>query len=48
VLFRSLKGEDVEAELAEARKSWAFDADILPSLSDPRGRIVRVRGAQRV
>ncbi len=43
-----LKGEDVEAELAEARKTWALKVDLLPSLSDPRGRIVRVEGAERV
>jgi 16S rRNA (guanine527-N7)-methyltransferase len=43
-----LKGEDAEAECAEARKSWALDVQILPSLSDPRGRIVRVEGASLV
>jgi 16S rRNA (guanine527-N7)-methyltransferase len=43
-----LKGEDAAAELAEASKRWALKADILPSLSDPRGRIVRVEGAQLV
>jgi 16S rRNA (guanine527-N7)-methyltransferase len=43
-----LKGEDVEAELAEARKRWELQVEILPSLSDPRGRIVRVEGARLV
>ena len=43
-----LKGEDVEAELAVASQHWALKAEILPSLSDPRGRIVRVEGASRV
>jgi 16S rRNA (guanine527-N7)-methyltransferase len=38
-----LKGQDVASELEEATKSWNFEADVLPSLSDPRGRIVRVR-----
>jgi 16S rRNA (guanine527-N7)-methyltransferase len=38
-----LKGQDVAAEMAEAATSWDFDADVLPSLSDSRGRIVRVR-----
>ena len=38
-----LKGQDVASDLVEATKSWDFDADILPSLSDPRGQIVRVR-----
>jgi 16S rRNA (guanine527-N7)-methyltransferase len=38
-----LKGQDVASELQEASRSWDFDADLLPSLSDPRGRVVRVR-----
>lgn len=37
-----LKGETVEAELAEARRRRRFDARIEPSISDPRGRIVRI------
>lgn len=43
-----LKGENVESELQEARKSWRFDAELLPSLSDPKGRIVRLRRLSRV
>lgn len=43
-----LKGESVEGELDEARKSWRFDADLIPSLSDPRGRVVHVRSLKRV
>ncbi len=42
-----LKGEKAEAELQEARKSWRFEADLLPSLSDPRGRVVRIRRLHR-
>jgi 16S rRNA (guanine527-N7)-methyltransferase len=38
-----LKGQDVASDLAEATKSWDFEADVLPSRSDPRGQIVRVR-----
>lgn len=38
-----LKGQDVASELEEATRYWEFDADTVPSLSDPRGRIVRVR-----
>ncbi|WP_337189079.1 16S rRNA (guanine(527)-N(7))-methyltransferase RsmG [Phenylobacterium sp.] len=38
-----LKGQDVASELEEATKSWDLLADIVPSLSDARGRIVRVR-----
>lgn len=42
-----LKGESVDAELTEARRSWRVEADLLPSASDPRGRIVRVRSLAR-
>lgn len=42
-----LKGENVERELTEARGSWTFEADLFPSLSDPRGRIVRIRSLAR-
>lgn len=37
-----LKGQDAEAEIAEARKSWGFDAIRHESLSDPRGRVLTV------
>lgn len=43
-----LKGQDVASELKEATRYWDFEADILPSQSDVRGRIVRVKGLQRV
>jgi len=42
-----LKGENAEQELNEARKSWSFDAELLPSLSDQRGRVVRIRRLSR-
>jgi 16S rRNA (guanine527-N7)-methyltransferase len=38
-----LKGQDVASELEDAAKTWDFEADVSPSLSDPRGQIVRVR-----
>lgn len=38
------KGQDVEAELTTASKSWKIDADLIPSKTDPNGRIVLVRG----
>jgi len=41
------KGQDVEAELTQASKSWTIEADLVPSKTDPRGRIVRVRRASR-
>lgn len=42
-----LKGREVDADLADAGKSWSFDADIRPSLSDERGRIVLVKRLKR-
>ncbi len=38
-----LKGQDVVAEMSEAARYWEYEADVVPSLSDSRGRIVRVR-----
>ncbi|WP_156405990.1 16S rRNA (guanine(527)-N(7))-methyltransferase RsmG [Phenylobacterium sp. Root700] len=38
-----LKGQDVASELQDAARQWDFEADVLPSLSDARGQIVRVR-----
>jgi 16S rRNA (guanine527-N7)-methyltransferase len=42
-----LKGQDVGVELAEATRYWKFDADLLPSRSDARGRILRLEGPVR-
>lgn len=42
-----LKGESAAQELDAARKAWTFEAELLPSLSDPRGRIVRIRRLKR-
>ena len=36
------KGREVEAELTEARKSWRFEAELIPSRTDSEGRIVRI------
>ena len=36
------KGQDVDQELAEAALAWAFHAELLPSKTDPNGRIVRI------
>lgn len=38
-----LKGQDVEAELTEASKYWNIAADLVPSRTDPHGRIVVIR-----
>jgi 16S rRNA (guanine527-N7)-methyltransferase len=42
------KGADADAELAAAKNALdggAYRADVLESLSDPRGRIIRIRKA---
>jgi len=43
-----LKGQDVATELYEAGKTWKFQSELRPSQSDPRGRIVQVKGLSRV
>ena len=43
-----LKGEQADAELTEARRRRpGLQADLLPSQSDPRGRLVRIRRRRR-
>ncbi|MGA0605919.1 16S rRNA (guanine(527)-N(7))-methyltransferase RsmG [Phenylobacterium sp. VNQ135] len=42
-----LKGQDVAAEMSKAARSWEFEADVIPSKSDERGRIVRVKSLGR-
>ena len=42
-----LKGQDVASELEEATRYWSFQADVLPSESDDRGRIVRIGSSLR-
>ena len=41
------KGESVEAELTKAAESWRFDLDVIPSRTDPGGRILRIRALSR-
>jgi 16S rRNA (guanine527-N7)-methyltransferase len=41
------KGQDVEIELTNAAKYWIIEAELIPSRTSPRGRIVVVRTAQR-
>ncbi|MFZ5668485.1 MAG: 16S rRNA (guanine(527)-N(7))-methyltransferase RsmG [Pseudomonadota bacterium] len=43
-----LKGQDVVSELEDARRSWAFSSRLIPSRSDPRGRIVELENLKRV
>ncbi len=42
-----LKGQDVASEIDEATRYWKFDADLSPSMSDNRGRILHVKGPVR-
>ncbi len=37
------KGDRVDVELTESSKYWRFVPETLPSVSDPRGRILRIR-----
>jgi len=41
------KGQDVEAELTQASKSWRIDAELVPSRTDRQARIVLLRRASR-
>jgi 16S rRNA (guanine527-N7)-methyltransferase len=41
------KGQDVEAELTHASKYWNMAATLLPSRTDPKGRIVLIRALER-
>lgn len=43
-----LKGQDVETELKDAAGVWKFDCRLHQSLSDPRGRVVDLKGLTRV
>jgi 16S rRNA (guanine527-N7)-methyltransferase len=42
-----LKGREAAAELAAARGAWTFEAELLPSVTDPEARIVRMRNVRR-
>jgi 16S rRNA (guanine527-N7)-methyltransferase len=42
-----LKGQDVDNELTEAAKSWKIHSRLLPSRTDPRGKVVIIESAER-
>lgn len=42
------KGARYKEELTEARKSWTFDAEVLPSRTSPEAAILKIRGLARV
>lgn len=39
-----LKGQGLEDELTSARKGWIFEETVIPSLSDPSGSVLQLRG----
>ena len=41
------KGQDVDAELTEAARYWNMEPTLVPSRTDPKGRIVIIRVLQR-
>lgn len=43
-----LKGQDVGAELTQAATYWKVDCDLVPSLTDPRGSLLRIRQAEPI
>ena len=43
-----LKGRDLEAELADAAQDWDVAAEVLPSLSNASGRLLKLKGLARV
>jgi 16S rRNA (guanine527-N7)-methyltransferase len=42
-----LKGQDVEAELTDAAKCWTIDSTLMPSKTNPHGRVVVIHSAVR-
>ena len=42
------KGQDVDAELTEAAKYWRLKASTVPSVTHPAGKIVILRGLERL
>ena len=43
-----LKGQTCDAELWDAEKSWAFEADKFASATDENGTVLRIRNVKRV
>lgn len=43
-----LKGGRYEQELTEARKSWTFDVEVIPSRTSPDAAILKIEGLTRV
>ncbi len=43
-----LKGGSARAEIDEARQDFAFDLDLIPSLTDTRGSILKLRNVRPI
>ncbi|OJW53901.1 MAG: 16S rRNA (guanine(527)-N(7))-methyltransferase RsmG [Alphaproteobacteria bacterium 41-28] len=43
-----LKGKEVEKEILDAQKKWEFDLEIFPSLTDSKGRILKIKHPKRI
>lgn len=43
-----LKGKDWEQEVKNAEKKWKFSLEILPSLTDSKGRILKIKNLKRI
>lgn len=41
------KGEQAEKELTEAQKSWTLSHALIPSITDPNGKLVKIWGLAR-
>jgi 16S rRNA (guanine527-N7)-methyltransferase len=41
------KGRNLDAEMAEALQTWRFDSTVVPSVSDPSGRILKLWSLRR-
>lgn len=41
------KGKNFEQELAAARKTWSFDCTLIPSITDPEAKILRIERIRR-
>ena len=42
------KGQDVDAELTQAAKCWSIQSSLVPSLTDPKARIISITGIEKI
>ena len=46
-VFLFLKGKNVQTELTESAKKWNMATECVPSLSDPQGVVLKLKGVSR-